>query len=283
NFGYAALSKGAVKYSAVVTGSDQLWSPAGLPTNFYNLQFIPDDICKISYASSFGVSQIPFYQKSRTTAFLNRFQFISMRENQGSAIVKELTGKEVVTVLDPVFMFNADGWNKLIPVKTEFSEPYIFAYFLGRNTKFRDAVKELAEKTGYKIVTLRHLDQYIEEDQYFGDYAPYDIYPAEFLNMLRGASFVCTDSFHGSVFSIIYRKKFMVFNRYDEKSRHSKNSRIDTLCKNLGLEDRRYNGKLCETIIKDINYDIVDEKYQILRNTADKYLDMAFDKVKEEQ
>jgi len=202
-----------------------------------------------------------------------------MRENQGSAIVKELTGKEVITVLDPVLMFNADSWNKLIPVKTEFSEPYIFAYFLGRNTKFREAVKEMAEKTGYKIVTLRHLDQYIEEDEYFGDYAPYDIDPAEFLNMLRGASFVCTDSFHGSVFSIIYRKKFIVFNRYDEESKHSKNSRIDTICKNLGLENRRYNGELYKRIIEDIDYDAVYKKYKILQKAADKYLNEAFSSV----
>ena len=61
--GYDALSNGARRYSAVVTGSDQLWSPAGLPTNYYNLQFVPDDIRKISYASSFGVKNIPWYQR----------------------------------------------------------------------------------------------------------------------------------------------------------------------------------------------------------------------------
>lgn len=78
--GYDALSNGARRYSAVVTGSDQLWSPAGLPTNYYNLQFVPDDIRKISYASSFGVKNIPWYQKKRTAAFLNRIDFISIYE-----------------------------------------------------------------------------------------------------------------------------------------------------------------------------------------------------------
>lgn len=64
--GYPALCEGAKRYDAVVTGSDQLWSPAGLPTNYYNLMFVPDFVRKISYASSFGVSQIPWYQVKRT-------------------------------------------------------------------------------------------------------------------------------------------------------------------------------------------------------------------------
>ena len=131
--GYDALCEGAKRYTAVVTGSDQLWSPAGLPTNYYNLMFVPDGIRKISYASSFGVKQIPWYQKIRTAQFLNRIDFISMRENRGSEIVKELTGKNVPTILDPVFMFDKVGWEKLIPVEREIKEPYIFAYFLGAN------------------------------------------------------------------------------------------------------------------------------------------------------
>ena len=79
--GYAALREGGKKYSAVITGSDQLWSPAGLPTNYYNLMFVPDDTLKISIASSFGVKEIPWYQKKRTIQYLNRIEYISMREN----------------------------------------------------------------------------------------------------------------------------------------------------------------------------------------------------------
>lgn len=123
--GYKALCEGAKRYDAVVTGSDQLWSPAGLPTNFYNLMFVPNHIRKISYASSFGVGQIPWYQKRRTANFLKRLDYISMRENRGSEIVKELTGLDVPVILDPVFNFNKEQWEKLIPVKKEMNEPYI--------------------------------------------------------------------------------------------------------------------------------------------------------------
>lgn len=277
--GYAKLCEGAEKYSAVITGSDQLWSPAGLPTNYYNLMFVPDDIRKISYASSFGVSNIPWYQKRRTINYLNRIEYISMRENRGSEIVKELTGRSVPTLLDPVFMFDKAGWERLVPNQKEFDEPYIFSYFLGDNPGYRKAVQQAANELGCKIVALRHLDQYIDSDEDFGDYAPYDVAPDRFLNLIRGAEFVCTDSFHGSVFSIIHHKPFVTFNRYSEGAKHSKNSRIDTLCANLGLQSRRYNlnTNLADVLEEKINYDDVDKKLAVLRAEADLYIKTALD------
>lgn len=279
--GYKALCEGAKRYDAVITGSDQLWSPAGLPTNYYNLMFVPDEVKKISYASSFGVSQIPWYQKKRTADFLNRIDYISMRENRGSELVKELTGRDVPTVLDPVFSFNMDGWEKLIPTKKEVEEPYIFAYFLGSCSEYREAVKQAAEKLNCKIVALRHLDQYVENDEVFGDMAPYDVAPDKFLNLLRGAAYVCTDSFHGSCFSIIHKKQFVTFNRYADGTKLSKNSRIDTLCGNLGLQDRRYKGieGLAEQLNSCIDYHSVDRRLMEIKRDTDAYLNAALEGV----
>lgn len=276
--GYKSLQKGSERYNAVVTGSDQLWSPAGLPTNFYNLMFVPQKIRKISIASSFGVKKIPWYQVSRTRTFLNRIEFISMRENRGKEIVKELTGKIVPVILDPVFFFDIQGWKRLIPENKEVEEPYIFAYFLGNNSFFRTLVMKAASELNCKIVTLRHLDQYIRSDEDFGDYAPYDVDPIRFLNLLRGAKYICTDSFHGSVFSIIHHKPFVVFNRYDEKAKYSKNSRIDTLCANLGLQDRRFEMSidLKEQLMKQIDYLSVEKELIILREKANEFLNIAF-------
>jgi hypothetical protein len=201
-----------------------------------------------------------------------------MRENRGSEIVKELTGRTVRTILDPVFMFDNDGWEKLIPLKKEFNEPYIFAYFLGNNPKHRIAVNKLANEIGLKIIALRHLDQYVAEDENFGDYAPYDVAPDCFLNLLRGASYVCTDSFHGSCFSIIHKKQFMVFDRYVEGSKHSKNSRIDSLCQNLGLTERRFKGDISK-ITQSIDYEDVYKKLDTLRVEANKFIDEALNGV----
>ena len=279
-YGYDQLKNNVKKYDAVLTGSDQLWSPAGLPTNFYNLMFVPDNIRKISYASSFGVKYIPWYQKRRTANYLKRIEFISMRENAGKEIVKKLINRDVPVVLDPVFMFDKSEWEELIPVKQKYNEKYIFAYFLGNNPEQRNAVKKLAERTNLKIVTLRHLDQFVEEDETFGDYAPYDVAPDDFLNLLRGAEYVCTDSFHGAVFSIIHKKQFVVFNRYTEGSKHSKNSRIDSLCQNLGIENCRYDGNITNILYKKIDYKNVDINYQKLKKESEEYIKKAFDKIK---
>lgn len=273
--GYDNLCRDARKYDAVITGSDQLWSPAGLPTNYYNLMFVPDDIKKISYASSFGVGQIPWYQKRRTAQFINRIEYVSMRENRGSEIVKELTGRDVPVILDPVFSLTKDEWDKYIPVEKVYDEPYIFAYFLGENTAYRDEVKKLAKETGLKVVALRHLDQYVETDENFGDYAPYDVGPDKFLNLIRGAEYVCTDSFHGTCFSIINGKKFMIFNRYSNASKVSKNSRIDSLCKNLGVNARRYSGDIMQ-IKNEIDYSDVYSRLKNEKELTDKFLDKAF-------
>ena len=275
--GHDALRNGAKRYSAIITGSDQLWSPAGLPTNYYNLAFVPDETRKISYASSFGVNQIPWYQRKRTARYINRLDYISMRENRGVELVEALTGRLPPIVLDPVFMFNATAWEKLIPVKTESEPLYIFAYFLGNTPEYRNIVQEAAKKLGCKIITLRHLDQYIKGDESFGDEAPYNVDPANFLNLLRGAAYVCTDSFHGAALSIIHHKKFVVFNRYSELSKNSKNSRIDTLCINFGVKERRYHSAkpLCEQLDAPIDYESVDQAYQILKKETDKYLDNA--------
>ena len=280
--GYATLCEGGKKYSAVITGSDQLWSPAGLPTNYYNLMFVPDDTLKISIASSFGVKEIPWYQKKRTIQYLNRIEYISMRENRGSEIVKELTGRDVPTILDPVFFLSKNEWLERIPNKREINEPYIFAYFLGTTQEYRNAVKKLAHDKGMKVVALRHMDQYVEEDENFGDFAPYDVSPERFLNLLRNAEYVCTDSFHGTAFSILNEKQFVVFNRYAENSSFSKNSRIDTLCVNFGLESRRYkNGMDLSDVVKDdIDYKAVGEKYKNLKLVTNQYLNTILKEIR---
>lgn len=275
--GYDQLREGASRYSAVVTGSDQLWSPAGLPTNFYNLMFVPEDIRKISLASSFGVENIPWYQKRRTAAFLNRLDCISMRENRGAQIVKELTNQDVPTILDPVFLFDQSEWERLIPPRKELEESYLFAYFLGGNAGHRAAVENAAKVLGCKIVALRHMDQYVPADEQFGDIALYDVDPGRFLNLLRGAAYVCTDSFHGACFSVIHRKSFVVFDRYGETAKCSKNSRIDTLCENLGLQDRRFQweGSLAEQLTKKIDYAQVFEQLELRKKETEAYLDAA--------
>ena len=108
---------------------------------------------------------------------------------------------------------------------------------MGNNPWQRDFVTQLLEKTGCKILALLHLDQYIKSDEDYVDYAPYDVSPADFINLIKNAEYVCTDSFHGTVFSIIYQRTFFTFMRFSEKATLSTNSRIDTLLGKMGLKD----------------------------------------------
>lgn len=274
-YGYDALKENSKKYAAFLTGSDQLWSPSGLPTNFYNLKFVDDGITKISFASSFGVSNIPWYQRSRTRDYLNRIEFISCREQTGTDIVRELTGREVPVVADPTMMFTGAKWDELLQSQRIIDGDYIFAYFLGDDVKCREEVKKLKDRTGMKIVSIH---QYVDADLEFGDVSIKDAGPAEFVNLIKNASCVCTDSFHGSVFSILYHKAFVVFNRYSESDKASKNTRIENLCTNLEI-DRRYAGNLYEQMFRNIDYENVDKRLDDIRKKTMAYLESAFDSI----
>ena len=198
------------------------------------------------------------------------------------SMISMLIGAVVNTILDPVFFLSRNEWLERIPNKREINEPYIFAYFLGAKQEYRNEVKKLAHDKGMKVVALRHMDQYVEEDENFGDFAPYDVSPERFLNLLRNAEYVCTDSFHGTAFSILNEKQFVVFNRYAENSSFSKNSRIDTLCVNFGLESRRYkNGMDLSDVVKDdIDYKAVGEKYKNLKQVTDQYLNTVLKEIR---
>lgn len=276
---YNELQKKAEKYDAVITCSDQLWSPAGLGTNFYNLMFVPQNVRKISFASSFGVSKIPSYQIRRTKEYLNRIEFISVRENQGQKIVKNLIGRDVPVLMDPVFVYTKQEWEKLVPLENIYDFPYILTYFLGDNIQFRKRVEDFAKQKGLKIVAIKFSNSYLEYDKCFGDIAPFDIDPDKFLNLIRGASYICTDSFHGCAFSIICEKPVAIFNRYADGSSSSKNSRIDSLCENLDLKQIRANEKtnLSDLFSKQINYLSVKQQLQVYIQKSKSYLNEAFE------
>lgn len=273
--GHDELEQLGASYAGVFVGSDQLWSPGGITGNFYNLMFVPDDVPKFSYAASIGVSEIPKDKRKLYTTFLSRLDHISMRENSGREIVKELTGRDVPVVVDPVLLLTKEQWAEEIPFKRIYDEPYIFAYFLGSGAECREQALKLQKATELKIVTVHHMDTYNKTDIGFGDYAPFDVGPEEFLNLIRGAEYVCTDSFHGSVFSLMHHKQLMIFKRYSDESKTSKNSRIDSLCENLGLYDRLYKKDNVMDILNEIDYNSIDEKIEEMRNKSKKYLDEA--------
>lgn len=275
--GYSNLVHGANNYDAILVGSDQLWTPAGIKSRFYNLLFVPDEIKKISYATSFGVSEIPVSQKKLTKKFLNRIEFLSVREIRGAEIIKELTQRSATIALDPTLMYSKNQWDSFLPNDQIIKSPYIFAFFLGDNNLHREAVEQLKKSTGLKVVTIPFMETVVERDFSFGDEQLYNVGPVEFLNLIRGADYVCTDSFHGTVFSLLYHKKFITFNRTANDDKQTRNSRIDSLFELLSLQDRRYREgiSLTDQIQLDINYTDIEHTLEELRNISWDFLQNA--------
>ena len=277
--GLNSIKKEIYNYSTFVSGSDQLWSPDSAGTNFYNLMFVPDTLKKVSIASSFGVKKIPWYQRNKTKKYLQRFDSISVREISGGEIVLKLTGKKVPVVLDPIFLNTRDEWESFLNSERIIKEPYIFAYFLGKNKNIRKKIQSFANKKNIKIVTLKHLDQYIRSDNNFGDFTLYNIGPREFLNLLYFSEYVFTDSFHGTCFSILFNKKFLVFDRYLKENSYSKNSRIDTLCHEFGIYDRRNQSDIY-TIDNELDFEAINKTISSKKLELEEYILKSLEDVK---
>lgn len=268
--GYQALHEGSKNYLAVMVGSDQVWTPMSLPNKFFNLLFVDDCVRKIAYASSFGVSEIPAFQKKRTGDFLNRFYKIGVREQKGKEIVEALSHQKAQVVADPTLLLGREEWNDEIKDSViEEKEPYIFCYFLGKNQEARKAANDLKQLTGYKIITIRHMDEYIAEDESFGDVAPYSVNPNDFVKYISQAAYVCTDSFHCTVFSIIFQRQFMTFYRFAQNCKTGRNSRIDSLFSVLGVNPERiYDGNISKIMNSPINYNVVEQRLHSLRQES---------------
>lgn len=262
------------RYSDVIVGSDQLWLPVNVVSDYYTLNWVPNEINKISYATSFGISSIPKKYNEIYSKFLKRINHISVRENNAVKLVKDVSECDARLVCDPTLLLTKDEWMDIQEEKPILNEKYIFCYFLGNNIEHRKFVERLKEKTGYKIVSINHCDEYVKYSDKFADIIPYDVGPSEFVNYIRNAEYVCTDSFHGTVFSIINNTKFFTFERFNKKSKMSTNSRVHSLLEIVDLKNRLISGnENAEELMKEkIDFNKVNKKLENFRNESKEWL-----------
>lgn len=229
----------AKRYSAVVCGSDQIWLPSHILEKYYTLDFVPKGVKRISYAPSFGINEVPKYLKREYRRMLDKFDTLTVREIRGAEIVEQLTSKQCPVVVDPTLLLSKEEWESSLPLQEPFvKEKYVFSYFIGENEKHRSIAKSFANANGYKLVILPNIGGAVPSDEQYADIAPYCVAPNDFVNLIKNAECVFTDSFHGSVFSLIFQKNLYVFERFDNASKNSTNSRIYSLLHIAGLEDR---------------------------------------------
>lgn len=223
-------------------GSDQVWNPRMLKhyplrDELYFLTFA-DSVKKIAISASFGVDEISEDWVDYFRKWLNTFPSISVREEAGLEIVKKLTGKQAEVTIDPTLALNKEDWLKLAakPDGVDCNKKYILTYFLGKGNEDRDnQIKQFASEIEieevYKMLDASQPELYVAD-------------PSEFLYLIQNASLVLTDSFHACVFSFLFGKPFLCYDRknLDENGNvYNMNSRILTLVEKFNLE-RKYIG-----------------------------------------
>jgi len=268
---WKGLSVHCRDFDSILVGSDQLWRPANIAGNFYTLNFVPDDVNKVSYATSFGLKEIRPEQREKAAAFLSRINYVSTREDSGAAIIKDLTGRTAEVVCDPTILLNKAEWEEFLPATPLIAGDYILVYLLSNSKEHREYIRRLAKKTSCKVVGVLHGAGYIKGDEKYVDEAPAAVDPFDFLNLIQNAKYVCTDSFHGCVFSTVFEKNYFVFKRFSDKDKMSTNSRVTGLLHRLGLTDR-----IVETYenvdLTPIDYDAVNEKLGAFRQYSKDFL-----------
>ena len=255
------------KFDYFVCGSDQVWNPEFRRMTEFDLLEFADNKKKVSFSASFGSSVLDDEYLNKAEKELKKFKAISVREEAGKTIAKELTRREDIEVLvDPTMLLKKDEWKKLEkkPKKLEKGKKYILHYFLGEISKEKkDIIENFAKEKGYEIINI------LDTKSPF-----YKTGPSEFLYLINNAEIVFTDSFHACVFSILYNKPFYVIERI-AKGMKNMNSRIDTLLNKMGLQNRKFEAVIendCEGIYEEVN-----KKLNIEREKALNFIKNALD------
>jgi hypothetical protein len=221
------------EYSYFVLGSDQIWHPnINVTPNLFFGKFANEEQI-ICFAPSLGITNISESYMNILKYNLNKINKISIREIEGSKIIKQIIGKDVPVLIDPTMMLDAEEWIELAKCpKNKPKHKYILNCFLGyQNNKYINFIDDLSITLGLSIF---HLSQPDYKQGYLTG-------PSEFLWYILNSEIVCTDSFHTIVFSILFKKPFIAFPRLTNKDLNcGLDSRIDTLLNKFGLEKRKF-------------------------------------------
>ncbi len=249
-----------------VSGSDQVWNPEfNNLSSVYFLEFAPKNK-RISYAASFGISELPENYIELYKSWLSNIPHLSVREKAGSEIVKSLTGRDAEVVLDPTLMLTKSQW--LTVAEVPVSKPknkFLLTYFLGDvSSQTMYKIKQIAKERNLEVVNLANIK----------DKKAFIAGPSEFLNYINSAEVFFTDSFHGAVFSILFEKPFVILQR--QGSNASMHSRIDTLLSIFDLNDRKWENITTLNEIYDVDYSHVPFILEKEREKSTLFLKKAF-------
>lgn len=262
------------QYSCVITGSDQVWNYIVTgDENTFLLDFVGESTLKCSYAASFGVENIPDAHVDRYAKLLSKIDMISVREKSGVKLVDQLINKTPELVLDPTLLINKDEWFKLSHSNTK-TQQYILIYVIVESETLFNFAKELSQTTGLELV---YINDKIKAQKGIKNIR--NAGPSEWLDLFYNASYIVTNSFHGTAFSINFNKEFYV----EMLPKPAKvNSRIVDILKMFNLEDRKIENDKPIDASRKIDYSEVNKILTKERKNSISFLTSMLSNVKGE-
>ena len=241
---YAQLSQLNNRYDAVIVGSDQMWNPMWCSNlgciELLFLGFLDRRVIRLSYAASFGTDQWPEDDNRalRVGELLQLFKGIGVREASGVALVEKLSRRsDAVCTVDPTLLHDRSFYEGLL-TDPGHCKPYIFKYILNwsEDDAADNVIRALCRKHAFDVLD--------DKERVRGALSIVcrmlsvrtKVSVGSWLGLINGASYVVTNSFHGTVFSIIFHKAFVSLRIEGEMS--GMNERLQTLLSRLGLADR---------------------------------------------
>ena len=203
------MKNGRISADVFFAGSDQIWNTLfqnGKDPAFY-LEFAPESAICASYAASFATDDVAEEWKEKVAAWIKKLDFVSVREKSGLGILNNLGREDACQVVDPVFLLSRDTWEALLDNKKE-NEDYLLIYDFDNNQELNEQAMDIAKKNGWKIYSIFPND--------ICNKCFYNEGPLEFVNLIRNAKFVLSNSFHATAFSIIFERQFRVFERKEK-------------------------------------------------------------------
>lgn len=253
------------KYDYFIVGSDQVWNYNDPNfSDIYFLKFSRDINKNISYAASFGLDSIPKDKEIIYKEGLKNIKNISVREKNGKDFLDKIGFNNAKYVLDPTLLIEKEKWEECFKLKDNNDEKFIFIYFLSKNEEFNNELRNYAKEKNLNVIDIFEYSK----KSYISD-------PIDFLNYIKNAELIITDSFHSTIFSILFRKKFIVIDR-KSSNKNITNSRMNNLLEILNLKNRKYeNGKSID-YYRNLEYaNDIDEKLEQLRNESQEFLNQS--------
>lgn len=258
---------------AFCVGSDQVWNSSwnqGILPAMY-LEFVPDNKMKFSFCSSFGVTELPSNEVDDTKRLLDRIEYISVRESTAVDLLARLGINNAQHLLDPTLLMPAEFWENISSPRLV-KEKYVLVYQLNPNQEFDEYAKRFADKKNMKLVYIgmRMKDRFKKGKVFLMPEVE------QFLSLIQYASYVITDSFHGTAFSLNFNRELIDI--YPNEF----STRLSSILKWAGISNRHLTNFNDFAIAEDkIDYDSINQKLNEERIKARKFLKDVKNDIKE--